>query len=344
MASTSDEPIPIFPPPPGRTSNWVNPESIYWQIPAAGAPCIALSLCFCALRLYTSGKITKRWHWDDTMIAVAQVFAIIKTVIDLTQVDNGLGRHIWDVTPAEFMNFNKFGNIGAGPAYNISLASTKVSILLFYLRFPVSKLFKAATFLVMFVVVGNCIAAVFAVVYLCQPIARNWDFTIPGKCGDGMVLFWVGALVNMTSDILILLLPIWLLMPLRLPARRMFGVALILMSGGFVCALTIVRVVDIPKSMGITDITWDYVNNFIWVFLEMNIAIVCACLPSLPAFTKHHFAHTSLFRACTRYTITQLPTTFRRRWRGPSPPSTINVKGEEYEKGQHVVEKDLENQ
>jgi hypothetical protein len=126
----------------------------------------------------------------------------------------------------------QFGNIGAGPAYNISLASTKISILLFYLRFPTSKLFKAAAYLVMFVVVGNCLAAVFAVVYLCQPIARNWDFSIPGKCGEGMVLFWVGAIVNMTSDVLILLLPFWLLAPLRLPPRRMFGVALILMSGG----------------------------------------------------------------------------------------------------------------
>jgi hypothetical protein len=116
--------------------------------------------------------------------------------------------------------------------YNASLTSTKVSILLFYLRFPSSRLFKTATYLVMFLAVGNGLSAMFAVVYLCQPIAKSWDVALPGACGEGMILFWVTAVLNMSTDILILLLPFWLLKPLRLPTRRMFGVAFILMSGG----------------------------------------------------------------------------------------------------------------
>ena len=76
----------------------------------------------------------------------------------------------------------------------------------------------------------------------------------------------------------------------------------------------------------------------------MNVAIVCACLPCLPAFTKRHFPNFSPFRACTRYTITQLPTTFRHRWRGPSPPSTVNAKQDEYENRGSIAEKDLEHQ
>jgi hypothetical protein len=71
MASTTPDgqPTPASPPPPGITSNWDNPESIYWQIPAVAAPFLALSIFFCALRLYTSGVITKRWHWDDSEFA-----------------------------------------------------------------------------------------------------------------------------------------------------------------------------------------------------------------------------------------------------------------------------------
>lgn len=34
-----------------------------------------------------------------------------------------------------------------------------------------------------------------------------------------------------------------------------------------ICGLTIVRVVDIPKSLGVTDITWDYVGNFVWTYV-----------------------------------------------------------------------------
>lgn len=127
---------------------------------------------------------------------------------------------------------HKLGSTGGQPTYTLSLMCTKLSILMFYLRFPSSKLFKAAAYLVMLLAVGNGVSAALSVVYLCKPIPKNWDPSIDGSCGDGMVLFWATAVLNMSTDILILMLPFWLLKPLQLPPRRMFGVALILMSGG----------------------------------------------------------------------------------------------------------------
>jgi hypothetical protein len=109
---------------------------------------------------------------------------------------------------------------------------TKVSILLFYLRFPSSKAFKVATYLVMFLAVANGITGTLSITYFCAPIAKYWDTSIPGKCVDSVIPFWIGAIVNMATDFLILALPFWLLKPLRLPLPRMFAVALALMPGG----------------------------------------------------------------------------------------------------------------
>lgn len=126
----------------------------------------------------------------------------------------------------------KLGIIGGAPTYNLSLACTKVSILLFYLRFPASRAFKAATFLVMFLAVGNGLSAATAVLYLCRPIAAYWDKSVGGVCSGSVVPFWVTAIVNMSTDVFILLLPLWLIMPLRLPPLRKIGVACALIPGG----------------------------------------------------------------------------------------------------------------
>lgn len=84
--------------------------------------------------------------------------------------------------------------------------------------------------------VGNGLTAGFAFLYLCQPIKKHWDMEVPGHCGNHAVPFWVAAIVNMSTDIQILLLPIWLLRPLKLGAAKMLSVLCVLMAGGLYVA------------------------------------------------------------------------------------------------------------
>lgn len=114
----------------------------------------------------------------------------------------------------------------------MGLAVTKASILFFYLRFPTPRSFVAACYLVLFIAVGNGLTAGFAFLYLCRPIARHWDRTITGTCANAVKPFWVAAIVNMATDVVILLLPIWLIWPLRIGAAKMLSVLCILMAGG----------------------------------------------------------------------------------------------------------------
>lgn len=116
--------------------------------------------------------------------------------------------------------------------YNLSLVITKASILCFYLRFPSPRAFQAACYLILFIAAGNGLTAGFAFVYLCQPIERHWNPNVEGKCANPAVPFWVAAIVNMATDVIILLLPIWLLWPLRLGAAKMLSVLCIMMAGG----------------------------------------------------------------------------------------------------------------
>ena len=59
--------MPIWPPPPGVESNFVDPDNIAYMIYAAIGVTMPLALLACGLRLYTSKAIVGRWHVDDSM-------------------------------------------------------------------------------------------------------------------------------------------------------------------------------------------------------------------------------------------------------------------------------------
>jgi len=148
--------------------------------------------------------------------------------------------------------------------YNFATAFIKASILKYYLRFPSNVGFRIATYFTMFVAVSNSLPQAFAWSYLCTPMAKYWDFMVEGKCIDIDSLYVVGASVNVATDIIILLLPIWLLWPLRLPTLQKVALTLTLMTGGFVCAVSIVRLQAITSGLYDPDITKHYVINLTW--------------------------------------------------------------------------------
>jgi hypothetical protein len=83
----------------------------------------------------------------------------------------------------------------------------------------------------MFVTIGYSLAGAFAFLYLCKPIPKYWDFSVPGTCVNIGNAFLAGAALNVGTDVTMLLLPIWLLWPLRVPTRRKIGITAILMTG-----------------------------------------------------------------------------------------------------------------
>jgi hypothetical protein len=60
---------------------------------------------------------------------------------------------------------------------------------------------------------------------------KYWDFSVPGKCLDTKTVSVLIGGFNVGTDLVMLLLPIWLLKPLRLPRKQKIGVTLILMTG-----------------------------------------------------------------------------------------------------------------
>ncbi|KAH6975867.1 hypothetical protein EDB80DRAFT_740424 [Ilyonectria destructans] len=306
MNSTDDTTVGAYPPPPGVVPNFTNPESIASHVVLAAVLCPVFTIPIVLLRLYTSRFINKCWHLDDFSIAISLIFAIGYSIVNLLQTRNGVGVHLWDVPLSRFNKFMMLGIPGA-VTYNLSTLFTKVSILHFYLRFSQERAFKFVTYFVMFIAVGYSLAAAFAFLYMCRPIPRYWDWSRPGSCLDVGSAFIASAVLNAVTDIIILCLPIWLLRPLRMRRLQKIGVALVLMAGGFVCAVSLIRLASIPSGLHDPDTTWRYVINLIWCIVEMYVGIICACLPCLRAFFKHQFPNLFVVRHDTETPLSAIP-------------------------------------
>ena len=117
--------------------------------------------------------------------------------------------------------------------YNLSTLFAKASILLFYLRFAsANRPFRIAVYVLLFIITGYSLNAGFNFLYLCQPIRRLWDMTAQGSCVDIYMTYLVSSILNAATDVVILLLPVWLLYPLRVKLPQKILVGLALMPGG----------------------------------------------------------------------------------------------------------------
>lgn len=118
--------------------------------------------------------------------------------------------------------------------YLASIALTKISILLFYLRiFPQAGLRKAIWFTIVLCVL-YIITFVTATALQCIPIRfawERWDGDHHGKCIDLNADAWCSAAVNIVLDLIVILLPMRELKKLAMSRRRKFGVMLMFLGG-----------------------------------------------------------------------------------------------------------------
>jgi len=181
-----------------------------------------------------------------------------------------------------------YGGIFGSLTYGLATLFIKTSILFFYLRLPSERSFKFVTCMVLLVAWGYCLFGSFTWLFACRPVKKYWDLTVDGTCFNFKTAFFVGGAMNVATDVVMLLLPIWVLRPLRLPRKQKIGVTLILMTGSFVCVVSAVRLGLIPSTMINPDLTWIGSSGFVWCIIEMNTGIICACLPSLKTIAKYH--------------------------------------------------------
>ncbi|KAH7122366.1 hypothetical protein B0J11DRAFT_569185 [Dendryphion nanum] len=236
------------------------------------------------LRLFTRFAVVRKGGLEDALIALSAALSVGLAIETIAQVQNGLGKHIKELTPSDMVDSQKafWASIWM---YNLSLSTTKASILLLYLRiFQIRKFRIVCGTMLGFVGLYGLWTFVGSI-FLCFPINFFWDKTVQGgKCLDQQVIWFTNSTVNIVQDVLILLLPMPVLRKLEIPTAQKKALMLVFALGGLVCVISIIRLQSLVAISNSVDPTFDNMNAAILSAVETNVAIVTACLPFFRPF------------------------------------------------------------
>ncbi|KAL2867422.1 uncharacterized protein BJX67DRAFT_381124 [Aspergillus lucknowensis] len=245
---------------------------------------LAVALVCVLLRL--AGRlIGSKLGWDDLTIGLASSLAIAIGALSFPIRDGGLGKDIWNIPFDDLTRtFHLFAI--AQNLYPPTLALIKMSMLLLYLRlFPGRKLRIASIF---FLVFTTCWGIVFTIIAaaLCTPRSymwTAWDGEHKGKCIDKSAILISHAIINIVLDAIIIGLPLPTLIKLNLSTNKKVGVCLMFLVGTLVTLISILRLTTTMGFLDSTNPTRDLIPVCIWSFLEINLGILCACMPGIRA-------------------------------------------------------------
>ncbi|KAI9885024.1 MAG: hypothetical protein M1823_003192 [Watsoniomyces obsoletus] len=194
---------------------------------------IGLASCATIIRLFTRGFLQRQLRIDDGLALLATIFGIIEApfhldLISFIRCARSLQAQQIAGAPREYLE-----KIGADVAmsseksfrqgyvgsilYLIGVGVIKLAILTFLLRFLTAGPLRRATYVVITIVSMFIVASTLAFIFQCNPIRLAWSYENPGgKCSvDAMTLHVVSSVFHLTSDFVILALPLFMVMKLQ---------------------------------------------------------------------------------------------------------------------------------
>jgi hypothetical protein len=118
--------------------------------------------------------------------------------------------------------------------YHLILAIVKNSMLIFLLRITGSRDAIKYSIIVLIVINTTSMIAFFlTLIFQCTPITYNWDNTVKGgHCIKEGVFYISSACVTIITDFLVLAIPLWIVMGLRMAKRLKIAVVAVFFLGG----------------------------------------------------------------------------------------------------------------
>ncbi|RDW67417.1 CFEM domain-containing protein [Aspergillus mulundensis] len=254
---------------------------------------IVISAIVVSLRV--AGRlIASSFGWDDAVSLLSMGTVIAVTVVGLLNAHYGLGKDLW------FIPFNDITTIlhlyyTIEALYVASIALSKMSMLLLYLRLFPDKRLRLILKLILAFTTAWGIAILFANIFACQPISyfwNMWDGEHKGKCLDAQQLLWAHAIINIVLDVVIVGLPMPALFKLNMSWKRKAWLVFMFSAGIVVTVISILRFIH--------SLTFDFLDNFtktvvpvsIYSLLEVYLSIIVASLPGVRALLA--YIHTAV--------------------------------------------------
>ncbi|KAI1211606.1 uncharacterized protein F4807DRAFT_418427 [Annulohypoxylon truncatum] len=244
---------------------------------------VALASVFVALRFLA--RLAKRnplW-WDDYFTLLSLLVAIGFTSVCGAYDRLGVGLDIWAV-PQQNLQSILILLYTALLCYSVSRFFVRVSLILFLLR--IFRVSGARQLIILTLILNAAVttAWMFCIIFQCTPVAyfwKGWDGLHDGSCIDQWAMFLAGGIVATALDVFLILLPARWIFQLQFSlAKKMTTIAMFSL-GLIVIVTSVLRIVALHKFIFSNNRTRDLTTLVIWGGMELYVAIICACLPSL---------------------------------------------------------------
>ncbi|OQD82301.1 hypothetical protein PENANT_c022G09635 [Penicillium antarcticum] len=186
---------------------------------------------------------------DDWTMMLTMSLVIPLSALSVVLADAGLGKDMWTI-PLDNVTRILYIYFWDELIYLSILPLTKISICCFYLRIFPDRRLRTATYIVI------------------------------GLNG------WAAAIINMVLDILVMVLPLRQLYNLNLSTRKKAYVMCMFSLGIFVTLVSILRLNSLIHFASTTNLTWDYVSVGYWSTVEVDVGVICACLPAIRSLLR----------------------------------------------------------
>ncbi|KUL88372.1 hypothetical protein ZTR_05014 [Talaromyces verruculosus] len=253
---------------------------------AASIPFFVLASIFVGLCTISSIFVVKKLRLNDYLMLLAWLIDVGFMASLFVATGKGLGIHELDIKPSSYYGLDRADYVFTflfGPA---SMA-VKSSVLTFYLTLTQgSKVFHRANYITLFIVNAGGLALTIVEAVSCIPLGTK------EHCTEVFMVALASSPFEIITDIIILFLPIPRLTRMRLPWKQKLILVIAFSTGFGVIVVDVIRtaflqnavithrITNNPNPDGY-DTTYFASVSFIWASIEVNMTIICACIPSL---------------------------------------------------------------
>ncbi|GFG13385.1 hypothetical protein IFM5058_06420 [Aspergillus udagawae] len=258
-------------------------QNTYWKdvltiVPIVGASVATVTYL---LRLYSRRLTAAGFFLEDILMGIGLILSYCATAFVVETAFNGVGVPLKSLPHDERYRI-QFGSWMIQKFWAPSMAFVKISIVVFLKR-----LLGAVR---VYAIISNCLIAFIAVwaltavlvnTFQCTPVQYYYDKTLKGHCMKGQVQFFqtMGS-IALIEDVIILCLPIPIVWRLQITFRQKIALTVIFSLGGLVCIFSLMRLIEF-RHFVVTDLASSSAKESIWTCLELDVAIICGCLPLL---------------------------------------------------------------
>ncbi|KAI1758790.1 hypothetical protein GGR53DRAFT_515863 [Hypoxylon sp. FL1150] len=249
---------------------------------------------FVVLRFYTRTYLLelKKYTVDDYIVALSMLVCIAHAVLMAIATYNGMGLHVWQYDSE--LNSRYYLWVGiTSEFYILGLVGFKVALCILYLRlFGVYTRFRWACYSTMFFCVGYLFCNMMTEFFGCHPIKKKWQPDLEGECINSTAADTFYGACNMTTDLIIAIMPLTMIWKLQIATtRRKFGLSIVLSSGFIAWGVAVARWgISTFDLVGTNDRPWWAGVSFMLSILEINTGLICACVATLGPLWKSTYA------------------------------------------------------